>query len=119
MSKVAVADGGRHDGGLVGTGKQQFPNVLDRPNPAAHRHRHEAALGRATHHVEDGAAVLMAGGDVQEAEFVGAGRIISGGGLDRIAGIDEIDEIDPLDHPAVLDVETGDDARFQHWGHHD
>ncbi len=53
----------------------------------------------------------MAGGDVEEAEFVGTGGIIGPRARHRIAGIDEIDEIDALDDTAVLDVEAGNDAR--------
>ncbi len=63
--------------------------------------------------VEQDAAILVARGDVEEAELVGAGRVIGLGGLDRIAGIDEIDEVDALDDAAVLDVEAGDDAGLQ------
>ena len=71
-------------------------------------------LGGARDHVEDGAAVLVAGRDVEEAELVGAGGVIGARRLDRIAGIGEIDEADALDDAAVLDVEAGDDADLQH-----
>ena len=66
------------------------------------------------HHVVDGVAVLVAGGDVEEAEFVGAGGVVGDGGFHRIAGVAQIDEIDALDHAAVFDVEAGDDADFEH-----
>ena len=65
-------------------------------------------------HVEDGVAVFVAGGDVEEAQLVGPGRIIEGGLLHRIAGIAEGDEIHALDDPAILHVETRDDPEFQH-----
>ena len=48
----------------------------------------------APHHVEDDAAVLVARGDVEEAQLVGAGRVIGDGGRDRIAGIAQVDEVD-------------------------
>ena len=64
--------------------------------------------------VEDGAAVLVAGGDVEEAELVGAGRVIGARRLDRIAGVGEVDEADALDDAAVLHVEAGDDADLEH-----
>ena len=50
---------------------------------AADRERHEAALRRALDDVEDGVAVLVAGRDVEEAQLVGAGRVVGGGRLDR------------------------------------
>ena len=56
----------------------------------------------------------MARGDVEKAQFIGTRRIIGLGGLDRIAGIAQIDEIDALDDAAILDIETGNDAHFQH-----
>ena len=56
----------------------------------------------------------MAGRDVEKAELVGARRIIGDRRLDRIAGIAQIDEIDALDDAAVLDVEAGNDANFEH-----
>ena len=58
----------------------------------------------------DGAAIFVAGGDVEEAEFVRACRIIGDGAFDRIARIAQVDEVHALDDAAVLDVEAGDDA---------
>ncbi len=52
----------------------------------------------------------MGCGDVEKAELVGPGRIIDPRGLDRIAGVLQVHEIDALDHPAIGDVETGNDA---------
>ncbi len=66
------------------------------------------------HHVEDGVAVLVARGDVEEAELVGAGRVIGDRRLDRIAGVAQVDEVDALDDAAVLHVEAGDDADLEH-----
>ena len=85
-----------------------------RAHAAADGERHEAALGRALDDVEDGVAVLVAGGDVEEAQLVGAGGVVGRGGLDGIAGVAQVDEVDALDDAAVLDVEAGDDADFQH-----
>ena len=73
-------------------------------------------LGGAAHHIEEDAAILVARGDVEEAELVGAGAVIGLGRLDRIAGIDEIDEVHALDDAAVLHVEAGDHAGFEHGG---
>ena len=47
----------------------------------------------AAHHVEDDVAVLVAGGDVEEGELVGAGRVIGDRRRDRIARVAQIDEI--------------------------
>ena len=73
-------------------------------------------LGGPSHHIEDDAAVLVARRDVEKAELVGAGAIVGLGGFDRIAGIDEIDEVHALHDAAVLHVEAGDHAGFEHGG---
>ena len=60
--------------------------------------------------VEDQAAIIAAGGDIEKGEFVGALVIVAVRDLHRIAGILQLDEIDALDHAAGGDVETGNDA---------
>jgi len=52
----------------------------------------------------------MAGGDVEEAEFVGAGGIIDLGLLDRIARIGQVKKLHALDHAPTRDVEARNDA---------
>ena len=74
--EVAVGDGRGVDRDLVGAGEQQRAHVVERAHAAADGQRHEAVFGGAPHDVEQDAAVLVAGGDVEEAEFVGAGGVI-------------------------------------------
>ena len=83
-------------------------------HPAPHGERHEAVLGRALHHVEQDAAVLVAGGDVQKAKLVGAGGVVDLGLLHRVAGIAQVDEVHALHDAAVLHVQAGDDAHGEH-----
>ena len=64
------------------------------------------------HHVQYGVALLVAGGDVEKGQLVGAGVVVERGLLNRIAGVAQVDEIDAFDDAAVLDVEAGDDAEF-------
>ena len=113
-TRLAILHRRRIDRDLVGAGFEQSAHVVDAAHAAADGQRHEAALGRAGDHVEDRAALLVAGGDVEEAELVGARLVVSGGGLDRIAGVAQIDEVDALDDAAVFDVEAGYDADLQH-----
>ena len=99
------------DRDLVRPRQQQRARIRDDTHPAADRQRHEAHFRRAPHHVEDRAARLMAGGDVEEAKLVRPRRIISACLLDRIAGIAQFDEINAFHDAAVSDVEAGNDAR--------
>ena len=114
LDEFAVADGGGVDRDLVGAGAQQRLDVVDGAHAAADRQRHEAGFRRAPHDVQHGAAVFVGGGDVEEAELVGAGGVIGDRRFDGIAGVAQIDEVDALDHAAVLDVEAGDHADLEH-----
>ena len=104
----------RIDRDFVGAGFEQSTHVVGAAHAAADGQRHEAAFGRAGDHVEDRAALLVAGGDVEEAELVGPRLVVSGGGLDRIARVSEVDEVDALDDAALFHVEAGYDADLQH-----
>src|SRR5690606_4559876 len=112
--ELGVLHRGGVDRYLVGTRVEQPPDIFHRTHAAADRKRHEAALGRAFHDVEDRIAVLVARRDVEKAKLIRARGVIGGGGLHRVTRIDEIDEVDALDDAAVLHVETGNDACFQH-----
>ena len=113
-TNCAVVHRGGVDRDLVGAGQQQRADVLDRAHAAADGQRHEAGSAVRVDDVEQRAAVLVARGDVEEAELVGAGGVVGAGALDRIAGVAQVDEVDALDDAAVLDVEAGDDADLKH-----
>src|SRR5205807_10660461 len=59
-------------------------------------------------------AALGRGRDVEEADLVGALRVVGGGLLDRIAGVAQREEVGALHDPAVLHVEARDDPAGQH-----
>ena len=85
-----------------------------RPHAAADGQRDERPPGRPLDDVEQRAAALGRGGDVEEDELVGALRGVALGELGRIALVDEVDEAGALDDAAVGDVEAGDDAAAEH-----
>ena len=93
---------------------QQGADILDGAHAAADGQRHEAGFRRAPDHIQHDAAIFVGGRDVEKAQFVGAGGVVGDRGFHRIAGIAQIDEVDALDDPAVLDVETGNDADLEH-----
>ena len=111
--EIRVGDGGGVDRHLVGTGQQQLAHIFHRAHTAADSQRHEAALRRAAHHVDERTALFVAGRDVEEAELIRARRVIGGGGLDRVARIAQVNEIDALDDAAVLHVQAGNDTGLE------
>ena len=56
----------------------------------------------------------MSGCDVQEDQLIAAGFIVGLGRINWITHISQINKVDALDHPAVLDIQTGNDSFFQH-----
>ena len=78
--------------------------------------RHENHLGRAADDVEHDVPPLVAGGDVEEHQFVGPFGLVAAGHFDRIAGIAQVEKVGSFDHPAAIDVEAGNDALGEH-GH--
>jgi hypothetical protein len=110
----AVRHGGRIDGHLVGAGQHQGADIFHGPNTATDRHRHEAGFGRAGHDIENGAAIFMRRRDVEEAELVGASRVIGLCCLYGIAGVDQVDELHALDDTSVMHVQAGNDPGLQH-----
>ena len=105
------------DAHLFRAGLDQGCHIVDRANAPAHRERHEALLGDAPHHVVHDVPRFVAGGDVEEDQFVGAGFVVLPGDLDGIARIAQLHEVHALDHPAGVNIQAGNDAVSQHGGH--
>ena len=114
--EIRVAAGGRIDRDLVRARIQQRPDVLDRANPAADGQRHEHLLRRPPHDVDHDVAILVAGRDVQEHQFVGPLLLVPRGDFHGIAGVPQVQEIGSLHHPAAVDIQTGNNAFCQHLG---
>src|SRR5690606_37138790 len=102
-----AGDGGGVDADLVGPGAQEPVDVVGGADAAPDGQGDEDLLGGAGHDVVHGLAPAGGGGDVEERELVGPGRVIGGGQLDRVPGIAEVLEIDALDHPPGIDVQAG------------
>ena len=78
------------------------------PPPIVNGMKTSSAVRRAR--LNDRPALLVARGDVEEDELVGALGVVARGELDGVARVAQADEVDPLHHPALVDVEAGDDA---------
>src|SRR5262249_18631931 len=109
LDQRGVPHRGGVDRDLVGSGREHGADVLLAAQAAADRERDEDLLGSALGELDDRAAPLVAGGDVEEDELVGPLPVVAGRELHRVAGVAQPDEVDALDHAAAVDVETGDD----------
>jgi len=104
---------GRVDAAFIGAGEQQAAHVRGAADAAADGEWEKDSFRGAGNDIENGVAILMAGGDVEEGKFIGTGGVIDRRLLDRVTGIAQIDEVDAFDDAAVLDVQAGDDAGFE------
>ena len=118
--QLGAADRGGVDRDLVGAGAQQRVDVLGRPDPAADGERDEDLLGGPGDDLERGGAALVAGGDVEEGQLVGALGVVGLRQLDGVARVAQALEVDALDHPAGVDVQARDhpdgEAHEPPWG---
>ena len=63
--------------------------------------------------LQNHAALVRAGGDVEETQLVGALLVVAARDLDRVAGIAQADEIDALDDAPAGDVQAGNDRALR------
>jgi hypothetical protein len=107
--QIRPGDRGRVERDLVGSGAQQPVHVPDAAHSAADGERDEHLLGGPPHDGVHGVPAAAGRGDVEEGQLVGAFGVVEGGQLHGVSGITQPGEIHALDHPAVVDVQAGDD----------
>ncbi len=81
---------------LSAPASKKLAHVLYRANATADGQRHEAGFGRTLDDIENRAAIFMARGDVEEAEFVCTRCIIGNGAFDGIASVAQSTKFTPL-----------------------
>ena len=99
---------------LVGTGPQQLGNPFNGADATANRERNRDRFSCATHHVDQGAAPLMAGCDVEENEFIRPCPAVTASQLHWIAGIAQANEIDTFHHPSPGDIQARNQTQSNH-----
>ena len=70
--ELRSSHGGRVETDLVGSGPQQLPDAVDGADAPAHGERNGDGLGGASHQIHQSGAPLVAGGDVEKDQLVGA-----------------------------------------------
>lgn len=99
---------------LVRPGKQQIAHIFAGSHTAANCQRDITLLGGASNDVKHGATIFKRRFDVQKTQLIRARRIIGPRAFDRITCIHQIDKVHAFDHTAIGDIQTGDNAGFQH-----
>jgi hypothetical protein len=56
----------------------------------------------------------VARGDVEKNKLIGAGRIVIGGALDRVAGVAHVLKLDAFYDTAVFNIQSGNDSLRRH-----
>ena len=108
-----VVDGGGVDADLVGTGVEHGADVVHGADAAADGEGDKYVFCDLLHCVYGGVAALVAGGNIEEGDLVGALLVVAHGDFYRVAGIADADKIDAFYNAAVVHVEAGDDALGQ------
>ena len=112
--KLRVATSRRVDRNFVAAGIQQRTNVIQCSHAPSYGQRHKHLLGRTSYDVQHNIPAFVAGGDVEENQFVRPFYFVPRCHLNGVARVAEIDKIGSLDHPPTIDVQAGDHAFGEH-----
>jgi hypothetical protein len=104
------------DRDLVGPRVEHRLRVPDGADSAADRERDEDVVGGPPRQLDDGVALLVRGGDVEEDQLVGALGVVALGQLDRVARVAQADEVGALHYAAGVHVQAGDYSLQDHGG---
>ncbi len=105
--EIGVADGGRVEGNLVGSGAEHGAHVVFAADATADGERDEDLIGAAPGQVDDGVALLVRSGDVEEDELVRTFPVVVGSQLHRVAGVADVHEVRALDTRLRARPDTG------------
>ena len=116
IHQLGVADSGRVQAHLVGTGFQQAGNIDQFMNTTAHGKGNGNGSRHTGNHIGKGLATFVRGGDIEEHEFICPLLAVGLAQLYRVACIAQVHEIDTFDGTSVLDIQTGNDTLGEHKG---
>ena len=110
LDELRVVDSRGVDRNLVASGEQEVADIVKDLDASTHGERHEDLLRRAAHDIEDDAALLMRGRDVEERELVRALLVVDLRYLDGVACIAQVHEAYAFYYPPCFHVKAGYDA---------
>jgi len=108
--QLGIVDSRRIDADFVCASVKHGADVLQCADATTHSQRNKHVLGDLLYRVDGSLATFMAGGDIQESNFIGSLLIVANGNFHGVTRIADIDEVDTLDHTAVFDIQAGDNA---------
>ena len=107
-------DGARVDADLVGACTEDLLDIVKGAESPAHGQRQEKLVCCPLDQIDDNSAFLLGRSDIEEYNLVCALLVIPPGQFNRVAGIAEAEKVCPLHHPAILQIEAGDDPSREH-----
>jgi hypothetical protein len=114
VNDVRCLYGSGVDANLVRTSKQHLTHVGHSPDTAANGEGHETARRSSLDHIDHGLALLVAGRDVEEDEFISALLIVQLGALHRVSCVTKLEKLGAFHDTPLLHVEAGDNSFGQH-----
>ena len=103
------------DADLVGPALEHPVEILQRVDAAAHGQRDEDLARHLGEDIGEEGAALKAGRDVVEHQLIGPGGVVEPGHFHRVGHIPDALKVRALDHPAIPDIQTGNDAFCDHF----
>ena len=110
VHQIRIGHRCRVDAGLVCTCIEQTAHIGHRTHTTAHGQGNEHLAGHAFNHMQNGVAVVRAGSNVQEGDFVRTLIVVTLGHFNRVARVAQRQEIHAFDHAAIVNVQTRDNA---------
>ena len=106
--EVGIANRSRVQRDLVGTSRQNRADVVLGAEPAADREGDEHLIGSALNQIDNGVALFVRGGDIEEYQLVSTLPVIPGCQLHGVTRIAQTNEIHAFHDPPPIDIEARD-----------
>ena len=113
-NELGTPDRGGVDRDFIGTGQKGPPEILGGGNAAADGKGNAHGFGNPLHNIQKNIPLLIACRDVIKHQLIGAFIGIASAQSDGVVHILNIHKAFAFDHPAVIHIQTGNDAFGQH-----
>ncbi|ACA99625.1 hypothetical protein SYNPCC7002_A1635 [Picosynechococcus sp. PCC 7002] len=115
IDKIRVPHRRRIDTDFIGPGPQEVSNLGRGTDATADGEGNKDLFCGLVDHIDNGVAVFVGGGNVEENQFVSPRIVINLRQLYRIASILEIDKIHTFDNPSSIHIEARQNSFGEHF----